>query len=158
LKAVRIQLQTMWHLVRKQFGAVLIAALLPFVLSHLVVLQARHIGMPSRLVLDFTHGLFVLSYLTVVVRLNFQGAARFGFAVPRPRWPGFEGLVLATISVILIGLPAALILHPITQGLEAIAQDQGGLWTYVPTVMVPEFIMTTLIGLALAASFRKVAP
>jgi len=148
----------MWHLVCEYFGAILVAALLPFVISHLVVLQARHIGMPSRLGLDFVHGLFVLSYLTVIVRLNFQGVARFGFAVPRPRWPGFEALVLATISVILIGLPAALILHPITQALEALASDQGGLWAFVPTIMVPEFIMTTLIGLALAASFRKVAP
>ena len=148
----------MLHLVCEQFGAVLLAALLPFVISHMVVLQARHIGMPSRLGLDFIHGLFVLSYLTAVVRMNFQGAARFGFAVPRPRWPGFEAMALATLSVVLIGLPAALILHPITQGLEALASEQGGLWAYIPTVMVPEFIMTTLIGLALAASFRKVAP
>jgi hypothetical protein len=148
----------MWHLLSAHFGALMLAALMPFVFSHLVVLQARHMGMPYRLGLDIAHGLFVLSYLTVVMRMHFSGAAKFGFAVPRPRWPGFEAVVLAGVSVLLIGFPAALILHPITQTLEALADDQGGLWSYVPTVMMPEFIMTTLIGLALAAAMRKVAP
>ena len=58
----------------------------------------------------------------------------------------------------LIGVPVAFLLHPLTQLLETISDDRGGFWLYVPTIMVPEFIMTTLIGLALAAALGKVKP
>lgn len=113
--------------------------------------------MPYRLGLDFVHGIFVLGYLAAIVRLEFFGLAKFGFAVPKLRWPGFKSLFLAAVSVGLIGLPVALILHPITQGLEAFADERGGLWAFVPTIMVPEFTMTTLVGLALAAALGKVS-
>jgi len=147
----------MGRLLRTHFSALLLAAVLPFVCSHLVVLLARQIGMPYRLGLDFVHGLFVLSYLTVVVQLRFDGLAKFGFAVARPRWPGFQPLILAVCAVVLIGLPAALVLHPAVQALESLADQNGGAWALVPTVMFPEFIMTTLIGLALAAGKGKVS-
>ncbi|MBL4748557.1 MAG: hypothetical protein JKY17_07330 [Magnetovibrio sp.] len=149
-----IQMQTMWRLLRINGGAMLLAALIPFICSHLVVMQARHIGMPIRLGLDLVHGLFVLSYLTAVVGMAFQGWAKFGLAVPKPRWPGIRPLVLATFAVGLIGLPVAFALHPVTQGLEAIAAGRGGWWAFIPTAMLPEFIMTTLVGLALAAGTR----
>ena len=146
------QLQLVWHLLRLHYGGLMLAVIFPFICSHLVVLFAREIGMPYRLGLDFAHGVFVLGYLTTVVRLEFLGLGQFGFSWPRLKWPGLEVLATALVSVILIGLPIALILHPLTQSLE----QNDGVWAIIPTVMVPEFIMTTLLGLALAAALGKV--
>lgn len=151
-------LNDIWQLFQNRFGALLLAAFLPFVLSHLVVLQAREIGMPFRLGLDLIHGLLVLSYLSAVVRLDFAGLSRFGFGVPKLRWPGVKPLAMAGASVVVIGFPVAWLLHPLTQLLETITAEEGGLWHFLPTVMLPEFIMTTLVGLALAVALRKVEP
>ena len=142
-------LQSTFLLARTRIGWIALAAILPFIASHWVVMQARHIGMPERLVLDLLHGFIVLSYLTAVVRIAQSRAspvARAGFAWPKVRWPGIANLLRAAIIVILIGLPLALALHPIVQALEA---AQG--FTF-PVTMLPEFIMTTLVGLVLAAA------
>lgn len=157
MKALINQFIRLGDVAKGNAKSLLLAVILPFICSHLVVLLARQIGMPYRLGLDFIHGLFVLGYLAAIVRLEFFGLAKFGFAMPKFFWPGFQPLVLASISVVLIGLPVALALHPITQGLEALAEERGGLWAFVPTIMVPEFIMTTLVGLALAAALGKVS-
>jgi len=151
-------LKIMGRLARTHFGALLLAAFLPFICSHLIVLQARFVGMPYRLGLDISHGLFVLAYLSTVARLEFQGLARFGFARPRFVWFGVKPLALALVCVMLVGVPMAFLLHPLTHMLEQMNVDQRGLWTAVPTVMVPEFTMTALIGLALAAVRVKVLP
>lgn len=158
MKALIYQFKSLGQIVKEHGRSLLLAVLLPFICSHLVVLLARQIGMPYRLGLDAVHGVFVLGYLAAVVRLEFYGLAKIGFAMPRFAWPGLKPLFLAAVSVVLIGLPVALALHPITQALEAIAEERGGLWAFVPTIMVPEFTMTTLVGLALAAALGKVTP
>ncbi|PCI39024.1 MAG: hypothetical protein COB46_09945 [Rhodospirillaceae bacterium] len=156
MKALIHQFKFLGQILKKHGLSLLLAVLLPFICSHLVVLLARQIGMPYRLGLDFIHGVFVLAYLAAVVRLKFSGMAKFGFAMPRLACPGLKPLFLAAVSVVLIGLPVALALHPLTQALEALADERGGLWAFVPTIMVPEFTMTTLVGLALAAALGKV--
>jgi len=148
--------KAMWVLLRRNFGAIFLAVLLPFMLSHLVVLQAREMGMPYRLGLDIVHGAVVLSYLSVVVRLKFSGPAQFGFGFATPRWPGLSVLLQSTFAVVVIGLPIALALHPLTQALEGLSMAHGGTWDLVPTVMLPEFTITTLVGLSLAAALHKV--
>lgn len=145
-------LKTTLILARTRIGWIFLAAILPFIASHVVVMQARHIGMPERLALDLLHGFIVLSYLTAVIRTAQSRAspmARAGFAWPKVRWPGFARLLRAAIIVILIGLPLALALHPLVQALEAAQAAQG---FYFPVTMLPEFIMTTLVGLVLAAT------
>ena len=143
------------HLARTRLGALALAALLPFVASHVVVLQARQIGMPERLLLDALHGVLVLSYLTAAVRVakgEALGLARFGFAWPRGiRLPGVQALVTMGAVVVLIGLPAAWALHPLTHVIEDWAVQSVSAWAAVPTVMVPEFVMTTLLALVMAA-------
>lgn len=143
--------------------ALAFAALIPFVVSHGVVLQARQIGMPERLLLDALHGVLVLSYLTAAVRVAKGGAlgealglARCGFAWPRGiRLPGVQALVTMGAVVVLIGLPAALLLHPLTHVIENWAVQSASAWAAVPTVMVPEFVMTTLLALVIAAQTVK---
>jgi len=138
-----------------------LAALLPFIASHLVVLQARAVGMPERLVLDLLHGVIVLGYLAALVRVaqgegEVAGLARFGFVWPRGiKFPTLGVLAVMAAVVVIIGLPLALLLHPLVQGLEGWQQDQG---FYLPVTMLPEFVMTTLVGLVIAAQSRKVGP
>jgi len=43
-------------------------------------------------------------------------------------------------------------LHPFVQMLERM---QTGAGLYIPVTMLPEFVMTTLVGLALAASMDQ---
>ncbi len=151
-------LKTTGHLARTRLGPIALAAVLPFIASHLVVLQARRIGMPERLALDLLHGVIVLGYLTATVRIaqsRAQGLARFGFAWPKTRTPGLAAIVRMAGVVVLVGLPLALILHPAVQALEA---AQAGHGLYLPVTMLPEFIMTTLVGLVLAAEMGKVRP
>lgn len=147
------------HLARTRLLALGLAAVLPFVASHVVVLQARQIGMPERLVLDLLHGVLVLSYLTAAVRVaqgQAVGAARFGAAMPsKLSWPGFAALMRMAAAVVLIGLPAALLLHPLTHVIEDWAVQSASAWAAVPTVMVPEFVMTTLVALVIAAETAK---
>ena len=148
-------LQSTFIVARTRIGWIFLAAIVPFVASHLVVMQARHIGMPQRLMLDLLHGFIVLSYLTAVIRIaqsRATGMTRAGFAWPKVRWPGVAPLLRATIIVSLIGLPLALALHPIVHTLEAAQAGQG---FYFPVTMLPEFIMTTLVGLVLAAQERS---
>lgn len=148
-------LKTTFSLARTRIGWIALAAILPFIASHLVVMQARTIGMPERLGLDLLHGFIVLSYLTAVIRTaqsRASGMARAGFAWPKVRWPGFASLLRAAIIVSVIGLPLALALHPIVQALEAAQAAQD---FYFPVTMLPEFIMTTLVGLVLAAELNS---
>lgn len=149
-------LKTTGYLARTRLRSVALAAVLPFIASHLVVLQARQIGMPERLVLDLLHGFIVLSYLTAAVRIaqsRAVGAVRFGVAWPKTRWPGLGSIVRMAGVVVLIGLPLALLLHPLVQAIE-LAQNAGAV--YFPVTMLPEFVMTTLVGLVLAAETGKV--
>lgn len=148
-------LRTLLHLATTRLGPIALAALLPFIVSHLMVLQARRIGMPERLALDLLHGLVVLSYLTACVRVAQgpgTGLARFGIAMPKPSWPGLDVMARVTGAVVLVGLPLAVLLHPLVQAMEA-AQGAGAL--YLPVTMLPEFVMTTLVGLALAAGTAR---
>jgi len=148
-------LQTTFSLARTRIGWIALAAILPFIASHLVVMQARHIGMPERLGLDLLHGFIVLSYLTAVVRTaqsRTSGMARVGLAWPKVRWPGFGSLLRVAIMVCVIGLPLALALHPLVQALES---AQAGQEFYFPVTMLPEFIMTTVVGLVLAAELNS---
>lgn len=151
-------LKTTATLARTRLGPVALAALAPFVASHLVVLQARRIGMPERLVLDAVHGVIVLSYLGAAVRVaqgRAVGAARVGLAWPRVRWPGWGAIVKMTAAVVIIGLPVALLLHPLTRAVEAWAAQAAGAWIAVPTVMIPEYVMTALVALVLAGETAK---
>jgi len=154
-KDVLVLFRATGDLARRRLGWVALAALAPFAISHLVVLQARRIGLPERLALDLVHGLFVLSYLTACVRVA-QGRAyalaRFGFALPKPSWPGFGVMARVVVVVVVVGLPVALLLHPFVQMLERM---QTGAGLYIPVTMLPEFVMTTLVGLALAASMDQ---
>jgi len=147
------------HLARTRLGAMALAVLIPFVASHLVVLQARQMGMPERLALDLLHGVLVLSYLTAAVRAaqgRAVGAARFGFAWPRGiRLPAVQALATMGAVVLLIGLPAAWALHPLTHVIEDWAVQSATAWAAVPTVMAPEFVMTTLVALVIAAETAK---
>ncbi|MCR4379047.1 MAG: hypothetical protein NUV50_13250 [Rhodospirillales bacterium] len=159
LRPVLHLLQSTVYLARKRLSALGLAAVLPFVASHVVVLQARQIGMPERLALDALHGVLVLSYLTAAVRVaqgEAVGAARFGFAWPCGiRLPGVQALMTMGAVVLLIGLPAAWALHPLTHVIEDWAVQSASAWAAVPTVMVPEFVMTTLLALVLAAQTVK---
>ena len=120
-------LKTTVQLARTRLGLIALAAVLPFIASHLVVLQARRIGMPERLILDLLHGVIVLAYLTACVRLaqsRGAGAARFGIAWPKPHRLGLAALLRVAGAVVLVGLPLALALHPVVQAIEA-AQEIG---------------------------------
>lgn len=161
LRAFLSLLRTVLHLARTRLGSVALAALVPFIASHLVVLQARRIGMPERLVLDLVHGLIVLSYLTACVRVaqgRARGLDRFGIAGPKPSWPGLAVMVQITAAVVVIGLPVAVLLHPLVQSMEAAQAGLSAGALYLPVTMLPEFVMTTLVGLALAAGTGKVEP
>ena len=161
LRAFASLLRTLLHLARTRLGPVALAALVPFIASHLVVLQARRIGMPERLVLDLVHGIIVLSYLTACVRVaqgRARGLDRLGIAGPKPSWPGLGVMAQVIAAVIVIGLPVAVLLHPLVQAMETAQAGPGAGAFYLPVTMLPEFIMTTLVGLALAAGTGKVAP
>ena len=143
-------LKTTVQLARTRLGLIALAAVLPFIASHLGGLQARGCGMPERLVLDLLHGFIVLSYLTAAVRIaqsRGQGIARFGFAWPKPHRLGVAALLRVAGTVVLVGLPLALALHPAVQAIEA-AQATSTL--RFPVTMLPEFVMTTWVGLVLA--------
>lgn len=161
MKAFLSLLKAILSLASTRLGPVALAALVPFIASHLVVLQARRIGMPDRLVLDLVHGIIVLSYLTACVRVA-QGRGRgldlVGIAGPKPSWPGWSVIVRVTAAVIVIGLPVAVLLHPLIQAMETAQAGPGAGALYLPVTMLPEFVMTTLVGLALAAGTGKVAP
>lgn len=142
------------------------AGVLPFAASHAVVMVARTIGTPERLALDLLHGFIVLGYLTAIVRIaggqgqgqgHGQGLARFGYAWPRRiRLPAFADMLSIAAVVVMIGLPVALLLHAIVQAAEA-WQARADMAVYIPVTMVPEFVMTTLIGLAIAGHGAKMA-
>ena len=159
LRPVSHLLQMTVRLIRTRIGPVALCAVLPFVASHLVVMQARSIGMPERLVLDLLHDFIVLGYLTALVRVAGGEAlslARIGFAWPRGiKLPGLGVLVTMAAAVVIVGLPLALLLHPMVQALEGWQMDFG---IYLPVTMLPEFVMTTLVGLVIAAQTGKVAP
>lgn len=151
-------LSATWILARTRGGAVALAALAPFLLSHVVVMQARRVGLPERLVLDAVHGVIVLGYLGALLRVARQeaaGLACFGFALPRLSWPGFAPLLAMAAVIAAIGLPAALALHPVVEAIEAAQGPQGLGGAYFPATMLPEFVMTTLIGLVIAAQRSK---
>lgn len=144
------------YLARKRLLALALAAVLPFIASHLVVLQARQMGLPERLLLDMLHGVIVLSYLTAAVRVaegQAVGAARFGAAIFKLSWPGFQALVRMGAAIGLIGLPLALLAHPVVQAIES---SQNASMMYVPVTMLPEFVMTTLVALVIAAETVKI--
>lgn len=131
-------------------GALALAMIVPFAASHAVVMTARTVGMPERLALDVLHGVIVLAYLGAVLRLldgSATGAARLGFAVPKPPCIGLWKLIHAGLVLAVLGVPAALGLHPVIDALEGVRV--GGV--AFPAAMLPEFVMTTLIGLVLSA-------
>ena len=138
--------------------ALLVAAVLPFLASHVVVMTARSVGMPERLALDLLHGVLVLAYLGAVLKIvdgEAKGLVRFGFAVPRLVWPGGVVVLKVWVVIVAFGLPAALILHPIVEGIEAAQAGREG-FLYFPAAMLPEFIMTTLIGVVWAVASAKI--
>jgi len=67
-------------------------------------------------------------------------------------------LVRVTAAVIVIGLPVAALLHPLVQAMETAQAELGAGAFYLPVTMLPEFVMTTLVGLALAAGTGKMRP
>ena len=69
----------------------------------------------------------------------------------KPPCVGLWRLLNAGLVLALIGGPAALLLHPVIDALEGLSV--GGV--AFPAAMVPEFVMTALIGLVLAAAERK---
>ena len=150
--------KTTLHLTARRIGPIALAAVLPFIASHGVVMAARRVGMPERLVLDLLHGFIVLAYLTATVRLaqsRGSGWARFGFARPRRvRWPGLGRVAAMAAVVLVIGLPVALLLHRLVQTLETVQANAG---LYLPVTMLPEFVMTTLVGLVIAAGTAKIS-
>lgn len=158
LRPVFQLLQTTARLTRTRIGPIALSAVLPFIASHGVVMQARSIGMPERFVLDLLHGFIVLGYLTALVKVaggEASGLARFGFAWPRGiKLPGLRVLASMAAVVIVIGLPLALLLHPLVQALEVWQMNFG---IYLPVTMLPEFVMTTVVGLVIAAQTGKVA-
>ena len=132
------------------------AAIVPFAASHAVVMTARSVGMPERLALDVLHGVIVLAYLGAVLRIaggsatGQEGAklARLGFAVPKLPCVGLWKLLNAGLVLALIGVPAALAFHPLIDTLE-----QVRIFGYAfPAAMLPEFVMTALIGVILVAA------
>lgn len=158
LRPVFHLLQSTAQIFRTRIGPIALSAVLPFVASHLVVMQARSIGMPERLALDLLHGFIVLGYLAALVKVaggRASGLAKFGFAWPRNiKLPGLRVLATMAAAVIVVGLPLALLLHPMVQALEGWQMDFG---IYLPVTMLPEFVMTTLVGLVIAAQTGKVA-
>lgn len=159
LRAVSQHLLRTVRLAWAHKARIALAAVLPFIASHWVVMQARSVGMPERLVLDLLHGFIVLGYLAALVRVargEASGLARFGFLWPRGiTLPSLRVMAVMAVVVAIIGLPLALALHPVVQALEVWQRSHG---LYLPITMLPEFVMTTLVGLVIAAQSRKVAP
>jgi hypothetical protein len=155
-------LKSVFRLANRHLAALVLAAFAPFLASHFLVLTARTMGWPDRLVLDALHGFFVLAYLGAVIRIGASdgtdaslGSARLGFAVPRIHGLSFEGMVSLVAFLVIICLPVWLLQYPVTHAIEAFAVMRSPAWTAVPSVMVPEFFLTAFIGLAIAALMAK---
>lgn len=145
------------------YPVVLRLALLPFVLSVLVVILARLVGPPQRYAFDALHGLLLLSYITSVSRVAqsravghlVTGPSLLSLAVPRPRWPGLMPALNMVAECLLLMLPTALVLFVIAAFIGgALGNVELGHMSVVLHIL-PEFILNTWLGLVTGAGMAN---
>ncbi len=148
----------------RAYPVILRAALLPFLLSVGVVVLARMVGAPERYVLDGLHGVLVISYLTSVIRIaagTYPGPGLLSLAVPKPSWPGLRPILGMLGEALLLVLPTALFLFVLLiyfgPTLAAALTVLDSQVVFIAVQLVPEFILTTLLGLVLGHGMAKIA-
>lgn len=153
-------MQTLW----RAFGVLVRVAALPFALSVGAVVLARLVGPPARYGFDVLHGLFLLSFITAVSRVSESqasgqlatGPSLWGWAVPRPVWPGVRPLLGLLGEVMLLIIPGAVLVFIATMLLSAVLSSIDSLVLEVVGIILPEFILNTLLGLVLGAGVAKI--
>ncbi len=147
----------------RNISAILVAIVLPFIISVGAVMVAREIGLPNRLALDAVHGVFVIFYLSTVVSATMgivpTGWARFGFSLPAiksiariSQWKNTFSLIVAAAIVL---TPTAIVVGLLFRRIESLLELSGNLWFEVPSHIIPEFIMTMLFGGLVSAAYNK---
>jgi len=153
-------MQTLW----RAFPVLLRLAVLPFALSVGAVILARLVGPPARYGFDILHGLFLLSYITSVSRVSesqasgqlVTGPNLWGWAVPRPIWPGVRPLLGLLGEALLLIIPGIVLLFIATMVVSAALSSIDSLVLEVVGILLPEFILNTLLGLVLGAGVAKI--
>ena len=147
----------------RNFSTMLKIALLPFFISIGVVIIAREIGPPTRYLLDAVHGVVVIFYLSAVIKLA-PGTAptgwqRFGFAAPAVKsiakitqWKNTFSLIIAAAIVL---MPTALVIGLLFRRVESLLNASDAIWFETPSHIIPEFIMTMLLGGLMSATYNK---
>jgi len=138
-------------------------AVVPFAISVAAVVAAQLVGLPVRYGFDAVHGLMVISYLTAVTRVatgTYPGVNAFGLAVPRPRmsaWPGLRPVLSMLADAALLILPATFILFLLAIYIGPFVFNIESLIVHVAAVLLPEFILVTLLGLVIGVGLAKIA-
>ena len=147
----------------RNFLTILQISLLPFFISIGVVMLAREIGQPTRYLLDAVHGVVVIFYLSAVVRLapgaKPTGGQRFGLSLLSiksiakiTQWKNTVSLIIASVIVL---TPIAVVIGMLLRRLEALFNAAGAIWFETPSNIIPEFIMTALLGGMISAAYNK---
>lgn len=147
----------------KNLIPLLVCSVLPFLISVGVVMLAREMGPPLRLVLDGIHGFVVIFYLSSVIMIAGgqapTGAMKFGFAMPplKPLGRIFE--LKNTLSLI---IAVAVVLSPIKiingmffRWVDRTFDVGDAFWFATPSHIVPEFIMTLFLGTLISSAYVK---
>lgn len=151
------------HTLVAAFTLILRAAAVPFAVSVAAVVVARLVGPPDRYVLDGVHGLMVISYLTSLTRImrcSHPGFGVFGLAVPRPSladWPGVRAMFGMMAEALLLMLPAAFIMFLLALNIGPFFMGIESLILSVVGIILPEFVLNTLLGLVIGAGMAKAA-
>ena len=133
-------------------------AAVPFALSLAAVYFARDIGAPARYLFDGVHGLMVLTYLTSLVRIaqgTYPGFNVMGFAVPKPAWPGMRPALSIAGEALVLMLPTAVILFFIARYTIVPISHLDNAALNVVLILVPEFLLSTLLGLVVGAGLAR---
>ncbi|MDH5187476.1 MAG: phosphoribosylanthranilate isomerase [Rhodospirillaceae bacterium] len=141
-------------------------AILPFAISITVVILARDIGHPWRLVLDGVHGLIVIMFLSAgvgVVRGAMPiGMARFGFAVPKinllrriTEWKTTFSLLIAAIFVM---TPLTIVVGLLFRRIEMLLLAFNITWFGVPAHIIPEFLLNIMVAGLISAAYVRAKP
>ncbi|MDH5771998.1 MAG: phosphoribosylanthranilate isomerase [Rhodospirillaceae bacterium] len=141
-------------------------ATLPFAISIAVVVMARDIGHPGRLVLDGIHGVIVISFLSAAVSVVRGampvGMARFGFAMPAikalSRIAQWKTTLSLLIAAIIIMTPMTIILRLLMRRIEMLFQAFDITWFGVPSHIIPEFLLNIMLAGLISAAYVRAKP
>ena len=141
-------------------------AIAPFLISIAVVVMARDIGPPARLVLDGIHGIVVVLFLSVAVSVATgrapTGLARFGFALPAiksfQKITQWKTTLYLLIALIITMPPIAIVLGVLMRRIEMLLLASGATWFDVPSHIIPEFFLNIVLAGLVSAAYAQGKP